>query len=208
MSSGQVDKWTSYSNMENLISISTLQERYNLSSRQAVDDRIKGLKIQKPERGKISQDQLDKLDKLDKHIKGGGKIDDFAQPVAAEVQQVEKMPVDKAELSTGQLDKPLAPDNFIELVREIAAALKPPAPPVEPLLYLKELEQAAAAGWLLSTDQVTQLVGVKPTPKNGERTFVRGSFAFSKIPLKSEEGKPRFKKIGSQTAWRVSKTVE
>ncbi|MBD2060728.1 hypothetical protein NDI37_21790 [Funiculus sociatus GB2-A5] len=204
--------------MENLISVSSLQERYNLSSRQAVDDRIKGLNIQKPARGKISQEQLDKLDKLDKYLKTGGKIENFAQPVEAEVQQVERLPADERELSTGQLDKPAlssgqldkSSDNFIELVREIAAALKPPAPPVEPLLHLKELERAAAAGWLLTSNQVKELVGVKPVPKKGDRTFTRGSFAFSKIPLedKDEEGKPKFKKIGSQTAWKVSKTVE
>ncbi|MBD1903457.1 hypothetical protein H6F78_00385 [Coleofasciculus sp. FACHB-64] len=202
--------------MENLISVSSLQERYNLSSRQAVDDRIKGLNIQKPARGKISQEQLDKLDKLDKYLKTGGKIENFAQPVEAEIQQLQRISADERELSTGQLDKPAlssgqldkSSDNFIELVREIAAALKPVAPPMEPLLYLKELERAAAAGWLLSTDQVTKLVGVKPITKYGKHTFIRGSFAFSKIPLNDEGGKPRFKKIGSHTAWRVSKVVE
>lgn len=199
---------------DTLTPISSLQERYGLSSRQAVYDRINDLKIVPAARGKLSSEQLDILDKLDQFLfeNPGAAIADF--PKTAEVSPVEPMDklglsagqLDKPDLSTGQLDK--SSDNFIELVREIAAALKPPAPPVEPLLHLKELERAAAAGWLLTSNQVKELVGVKPVPKKGERTFVRGSFAFSKIPLKNEEGKPKFKKIGGQTAWRVSKIVE
>lgn len=193
----------------NLTPISTLQERYGLSSRQAVYDRINALNIEPVARGKLSSGQLDKLDELDKHLKAGGKTENFAQPVEAEVQPVKMPPADEISSAGGQLDKVQpTPDNFIELVREIAAALKPATPPIEPLLYLKELERAAAAGWLLTSNQVKELVGVKPTPKKGDRTFIRGSFAFSKIPLKNEEGKPKFKKIGGQTAWRVSKIVE
>jgi hypothetical protein len=52
--------------------IASLQERYNLSSKQSVYDRIKALSIEPVARGKISSDKLDKLDKLDKHLKTGG----------------------------------------------------------------------------------------------------------------------------------------
>ncbi len=181
--------------MENLISISTLQERYNLNSRQAVDDRIKGLGIQKPERGKISQDQLDKLDKLDKHLKSGGRIDNFAQPVDVEIDQVQPM-LDNQNLSTGQLDKvQSAPDNFIDLVREIAAAMQPKVQR-NPLDYFMDLEKAAANGWLLTSAEVKALIGVQPVVKKGDRSFNRGSFSFVKSG-----------KIGSSTAWKVLKKV-
>ena len=57
--------------------IANLQERYSLSSKQSVYDRIKALSIEPVARGKISSDKLDKLDKLDKHLKSGGTLSDF-----------------------------------------------------------------------------------------------------------------------------------
>ncbi len=55
--------------------ISALQDRYRLSSRQAVYDRINALGIKPVARGKISSEQLSLLDKLDEHIKAGGAIE-------------------------------------------------------------------------------------------------------------------------------------
>jgi hypothetical protein len=61
--------------------IASLQERYSLSSKQSVYDRIKALSIEPVARGKISSDQLDKLDKLDKWLKANphSAIADFPQ---------------------------------------------------------------------------------------------------------------------------------
>ncbi|MFM6818769.1 MAG: hypothetical protein ACKPKB_21595 [Dolichospermum sp.] len=64
-----------------LIKIATLQGRYGLESRQAVYDRINGLDIKPVARGKITPQQLELLDKLDKHIRGGGAIANFPQPL-------------------------------------------------------------------------------------------------------------------------------
>ena len=64
----------------------------------------------------------------------------------------------------------------------------------EPLWYLNVLERAQASNWILSTDEVEQLIGVKPKCQDGKNSYQRGCWVFVKAG-----------KIGSQTAWRVTK---
>ncbi len=63
-----------------------------------------------------------------------------------------------------------------------------------PLWYMEVLEKAEAADWILSTDEIEHLIGVKPHCHHDETTFYRGSWAFVKAG-----------KIGSQTGWKVKK---
>lgn len=180
-----------------LTPISSLQERYGLSSRQAVYDRIAALKIEAVARGKLSSDQVDKLDKLHKFLSSNPKaaIADF--PREAEVSPVRKVDkpdlssgqLDKSNLSSGQLDKP---SDFIELVKEIASAMSAKAPQVSPAHRLADLEKIASNGWLISTAEAKQLVGTKPS---GDR-FTRGSFTLI-----------RSGKIGGQNAWKVIRAI-
>ncbi|HAZ46028.1 MAG TPA: hypothetical protein DDW76_06675 [Cyanobacteria bacterium UBA11369] len=153
--------------------ISDLRERYGLSSRQTVYDRMKALNIEPVVRGKISAEQLKQMDKLDEHLKKGGTLSNFG-----------------VETSQNQSDASLIVAELTKLVEAIAPTPNPP----EPLQALEELEKAALKGWLLTTEQVQQLLGVKPKVKGSDRTFTRGSFSFVKSG-----------KIGSQTAWRVLK---
>lgn len=176
--------------------ISALQDRYRLSSRQAVYDRINKLGIQPASRGKISSDQLDKLDRLDNWIKVGKTIENFIsserlaavtnEPGAAIVMPTPKSQDLPTSLHTFEANS----TSLIQLVYEIAAAL---GPQVDPLQHLECLERAASQDWLLTTGEVKQLIGVKPYV-NGSDRFTRGSFAFVKSG-----------KIGSCIAWRVVK---
>lgn len=203
--------------------ISALQDRYGLSSRQAVYDRINALGIKPVARGKISSEQLDILDKLNEHIKAGGAIADFANPKdkldkhaasreakptasfanAAPTPRTElaRSPLDLANIPVDKLDNlpELASDsmtleNLTRLVEAIATLTKPEP---EPLQHLIWLERAATSGWLLTTADVKNLTGVEPRTRKGERSFNRGSFAFIKSG-----------KIGNQTAWKVLKVHE
>lgn len=63
-----------------------------------------------------------------------------------------------------------------------------------PLWYMEVLEQACNGGWLLTSDEVQQLIGVKPSCPRGSDRFQRGSWVFLKAG-----------KLGSQTAWQVEK---
>jgi hypothetical protein len=164
--------------------ISELQQRYGLTSRQAVYDRMKALAIEPIARGKLSSEQLDKLDKLDKHLKTGGTLSDF-ESSRTEVFRTEAA-IEPAATAVKSVDR----DDFLELIERIAAAVKPVA---EPLQHYAALERAIASSWLLSTAEVRSLIGTKP---RGDR-FQYGSFVFV-----------RAGKIGAQAAWKVLKVVE
>ncbi|MDY7015496.1 MAG: hypothetical protein SVX43_18255 [Cyanobacteriota bacterium] len=60
--------------------------------------------------------------------------------------------------------------------------------------YHAELERAHCSGWLLTTSEVRQLIGVKPVCPAGINIYQRGCWLFEKAG-----------KIGGQTAWRVLK---
>ena len=161
--------------------IASLQERYNLNSKQSVYDRIKALSIEPVARGKISSDQLDKLDKLDKHLKSGGTLSDF-ESSRTEIFKVES--IEPVAATTNQ-DR----ENFLELIEAIARHV---AATRDPLQHYAALERAIASGWLLSSSEVRSLIGIQPA---GDR-YQRGSFVFI-----------RNGKIGAQSAWRVTKVV-
>jgi len=163
--------------------IASLQERYSLSSKQSVYDRIKALSIEPVARGKISSDQLDKLDKLDKHLKSGGTLSDFE---SSHTEVIEARSIEPAAATAINQER----ENFLELIEAIARHI---AATRDPLQHYRSLERAIASGWLLSTSQVRSLISTKP---HGDR-FQYGSFVFI-----------RSGKIGAQAAWRVAKVVE
>ncbi|MFM7470292.1 MAG: hypothetical protein ACKO5P_02110 [Nodosilinea sp.] len=66
-----------------------------------------------------------------------------------------------------------------------------------PLWYMEVLEQAFTGGWILTSEEVQQLIGVKPACTRGEDRFYRGCWVFVKAG-----------KLGAQTAWQVQKQVE
>jgi hypothetical protein len=63
---------------------------------------------------------------------------------------------------------------------------------------MEVLERACTANWIMTTEEIERLIGVKPQCHAGENSFQRGCWSFIKVG-----------KMGSQTAWRVTKaTVE
>lgn len=62
------------------------------------------------------------------------------------------------------------------------------------LWYMEVLEKAAAAKWILTTEEVEQLIGVKPHCHHDETDYHRGNWVFIKAG-----------KVGAQLGWRVSK---
>ncbi|MBE9070711.1 hypothetical protein IQ260_29145 [Leptolyngbya cf. ectocarpi LEGE 11479] len=64
-----------------------------------------------------------------------------------------------------------------------------------PLWYMDVLERAATAQWLLTTDEIEQLIGVRPKCHGKDKTYQRGTWTFMKVG-----------KLGAQTAWKVTKT--
>ena len=56
------------------------------------------------------------------------------------------------------------------------------------------LEKAMAADWILTTEEIEQLIGIKPHCHHDETAYHRGSWIFIKAG-----------KIGAQAGWRVQK---
>ncbi|GAB4546808.1 MAG: hypothetical protein Tsb0014_41390 [Pleurocapsa sp.] len=83
-------------------------------------------------------------------------------------------------------------DSLVKLEATLATRL----PPANPLWYMDILEKAEAARWLLTTEEVEQLIGIKPQCHHDETSYQRGSWLFIKAG-----------KIGAQIAWQVKKVV-
>ncbi len=66
--------------------------------------------------------------------------------------------------------------------------------PSNPLWYMDILERAQANAWVLTTEEVEDLIGVKPRCEAGKNSYQRGCWIFVKAG-----------KMGSQTGWRVIK---
>lgn len=58
------------------------------------------------------------------------------------------------------------------------------------------LEKAEAANWILTTEEVEQLIGIKPQCHHDETSYHRGSWVFIKAG-----------KIGPQIGWQVKKRM-
>ena len=129
--------------------IASRQDRYSLSSKQSVYDRIKALAIEPVARGKISSEQLDKLDKLDKHLRTGGTLSDF------ESSHTEIMPAAIEPAATTAINQER--ENFLELIEAIARHI---AATRDPLQHYTALERAIASGWLLSSSEVRALIPI------------------------------------------------
>lgn len=165
------------------ISTAELIKRYGLTSRSSILRWLNGLEIKPHKEGKrfyISRSHLQRLDALAGCLASGKTLsqcledrkNDFIHiPVALATR--DNLPTEHA--------------SFIQLVHEIAAALRPEVNPID---HWFTLERAALANFLLSSLEVKQLIGVRPM---GDR-FTRGSFTFIKSG-----------KIGSSTAWKVKK---
>ncbi|QLE47960.1 hypothetical protein FD724_07400 [Nostoc sp. C057] len=173
------------------VKISSLQERYKLNSRQAVNNRINGLKIDPVARGEISAEQLDLLDRLDKHIRGGGAIADFPIQPEVQVDKLDKLPQPDIEFDASGMS---AINVMAELMEKMMSYTY--ARDLSPLANYEELEKAVKFEWLLPTSLVKRLTGVSPKTTHDSDTFVCGSFAFTKTC-----------KIGRETGWEVTKQV-
>jgi hypothetical protein len=80
---------------------------------------------------------------------------------------------------------------LIKLSETLTPASQPHA---NPLWYMEVLERAHAGGWVLTSTEVQQLIGVQPTCAKGSESFQRGCWIFIKAG-----------KLGAQTSWRVKK---
>ena len=120
------------------------------------------------------------------------------KPADVEAAPVEK-PVISSPESEMESDRQLAQqlkaiaDSLVRLETALASRLQPP----NPLWYMDVLEKAEAANWILTTEEVEQLIGIKPQCHHDETSYHRGSWVFIKAG-----------KIGAQIGWQVKKHTD
>lgn len=79
-------------------------------------------------------------------------------------------------------------DSLVKLETTIASRVQP----YNPLWYMDVLEKAEAANWIMTTEEVEQLIGIKPHCHHNETSYRRGNWVFAKA-----------EKIGAQIGWKV-----
>jgi hypothetical protein len=184
--------------------IKQLMERYQLKTRQALYNRLDclNLKLNKNESGinYAIPEHIDLLDQLDRHLKEpGATLTNFTPLSSATIDAATDSSIETSfnpspeKLLKRQVPSPgLTSDT--ELMVRLIEAIAQYSQPRSPLWYHAELEKASISGWLLTTREIKQLLGVKPVCKPGETTYQRGGWQFIKSG-----------KIGGQTAWHVQK---
>jgi hypothetical protein len=192
------------------LTIKDFESRYNVT-RSNIYNRINGLKEKgypmEPEKqgGKsvFNADQIALMDALDDHLKGGGVIGDFGseRPTGqanlsyrTQDAQSKLKPADSAPATFGMgamIDAIASKVVSILDLRQTELPAPQLPPLADPLANLRALQEACDRGWLLSSSQLSPLVGLKSL--HGKE-FDRFGFKFVKVG-----------KNGAESAWKVEK---
>jgi hypothetical protein len=86
--------------------------------------------------------------------------------------------------------------NISSRLEKLETSINKHQNPSNPLWYMSILEQADAQGWIVSSDEVEQLIGTKPHCAPDSNSFVRGCWKFEKAG-----------KVGMHSSWRVTKEI-
>jgi hypothetical protein len=180
------------------VPVSQLPSRYSIA-RSALYTRLKDLKIEPEKQGKkafVNATQLQQLDALHEHIQKGGVTSEF-------LKQLDRLGHLAIEDSPGQ-SRAVVQDSPGQIVTSPTAALatvvealiKRSMPAPSQLSYLRELEEAYSNGWLLSTGELADLLGLTSgTITDYGEEFNDAGFTFTRAG----------KRKGGEIAWRVNK---
>lgn len=157
--------------------VSELPERFSIA-RQTVYERLKFLGItplKMDNKSHITATQLDLLDRLHEHLQSGAAMSRFdvdAKP--KKVKDKTKTPITSTSLTTTERSLSVPPvenanitftnsgqPNISDLIQELAKAIT--SNHIGPYLSRHEaLEKAFDKGWILSSQEVFEIIGIKP----------------------------------------------
>jgi hypothetical protein len=86
--------------------------------------------------------------------------------------------------------------NISHRLEKLEGSIEQHSTPHNPLWYMPILEQAETQGWIISSEEVEQLIGIKPHCDSGHNFFVRGYWKFVKVG-----------KVGTHSSWQVVKEI-
>lgn len=175
------------------IPIAQLPSRYGIA-RSNLYTRLKDLGIEPEKMGKkafVNADQLRLLDALHEHIQNGGTTGEF-------LKSLDKtgFGADRGALvaSPGGQNFLLQPQALVAVVETIVKRLLPHSG--SRLSYLRELEEACEKGWLLSTSEIADLLGLSPkTIAAYGQEFEDAGFVFTRVGIRK----------GGEIAWAIDK---
>ena len=186
-----------------LIPLSQLPSRYGIA-RSNLYTRIKELKIESVKQGRkafITAEQLELLDGLHAHLERGGTILGFIQILKKRGHQSALVSMGEHSISyqpeRANAAEPIIAINPTALVSTIETVVKRLVPQSNNRLnYLKELEEAYQNGWLLSTSEVSDLLGLSPkTIASYGLEFNDAGFTFTRVGTRK----------GGEIAWSIDK---
>lgn len=186
-----------------LIPLSQLPSRYGIA-RSNLYTRLKELKIETVKKGRkafVNAEQLELLDGLHAHLQNGGTILGFIQIVKKKGQQSALVSIrERSGSYLTEKDRPSEPMivlNPVALVSTIETVVRRIVPTANNRLnYLKELEEAYQSGWLLSTSEVSDLLGFTPkTIASYGSEFSDAGFTFTRVGTRK----------GGEIAWSIDK---
>ena len=167
--------------------IKDLQQKYRFKTRQSVYDWLKGASVQVRKEGNrsyVTADDIEKLDELKEHLDKGGSIKSFTPTITPTVYS-ELDSKDVVPSLTDSVNSEID-ITYLRLFEKLVSTLAPS----NPISHWEKLDLAAEKGYLLTTQEVKELLGTKPKG----REWVRGSFKFIKVG-----------KIGNQSGWKVER---
>jgi hypothetical protein len=86
--------------------------------------------------------------------------------------------------------------NISHRLEQLEVLVSKQSTPPNPLWYMPILERVDRQGWIISSEEVEKLIGIKPHCESGHNFFMRGCWKFVKVG-----------KVGTHSSWRVSKEI-
>lgn len=165
------------------ISTSDLPGRYNIGKTQ-VSNRRKALGIEAQKEGKeyfITADDLLRLDALHEHLCRGGTIETFGLFNASSEPDKSSTGLDLAPVVNWLTE----PSELMQLFLQLLPIVRQSLPAAQPLAPQEAIDRACEKGWLLSTSQLCELLGVRSI--HGQ-TIDRYGFRFTRCGRNGREG--------------------
>lgn len=184
-----------------LVPLSQLPSRYGIA-RSNLYNRIKDLGVETVKQGRkafVTAADLELLDGLHAHLGRGGTTLGFIQ-ILKKKGHLALSTVDRpaSYITEASLEsEPIIAINPVALVSTIETVVKRMIPPSNNRLnYLKELEEAYQSSWLLSTSEVSDLLGFTPkTVASYGEEFSDAGFTFTRVGTRK----------GGEIAWSIDK---
>ena len=185
-----------------LIPLAQLPSRYGIA-RSNLYNRLKDLKIESVKQGRkafVTADGLSLLDGLHAHLESGGTTNEFRQQLGSNSDLVTTTTAEASvynSIGAPNYSEPTISLQPSVLVGAIEAVVKRLIPTNRSRLnYLRELSEAYEKGWLLSTSELADLLGLnQKTITNYGQEFNDAGFIFARVGTRK----------GGEIAWSIDK---